>query len=166
MTKSNTNITRFTENDVIVPVSTEGSDEELLSAVILRDAVSNGASSSKSLIESSSNTNNPEADKENSETVINQTVEKQVRSILSQAGNDSNKLVELLSKYVNKTEEKLEKDISKCPICMGPYVNPAVSVSCWHTCCSECWLRVLGSKKLCPKCNNIVAPSQLRKIYL
>jgi len=156
---------QFTENDVIVPVTTEGSDEELLSAVILRDAVSNGACSSKSEKESLT-TNKQESDKENSEINVNQNVEKQVRNILTQAGNDSNKLVGLLSKYINKTEEKLEKDISKCPICMGPYVNPAVSISCWHTCCSECWLRVLGSKKLCPKCNDIVAPSQLRKIYL
>lgn len=110
---------------------------------------------------SSTNTNGTEQS-----IVESYSVGKQVKSLIQKSDNDTGKLAELFTKHIHKVEEKLEKDILKCPICMGPYVNPVVSVSCWHTCCSECWMRVLGSKKLCPKCNNIVAPSQLRKIYL
>lgn len=110
---------------------------------------------------SSKNTNGTEQS-----IVESYSVGKQVKSLIQKSDNDTGKLAELFTKHIHKVEEKLEKDILKCPICMGPYVNPVVSVSCWHTCCSECWMRVLGSKKLCPKCNNIVAPSQLRKIYL
>ncbi|KAM7338990.1 hypothetical protein ACRRTK_002474 [Alexandromys fortis] len=32
--------------------------------------------------------------------------------------------------------------------------------------CEECWLRTLGAKKLCPQCNTITAPGDLRRIYL
>ncbi|XP_033109274.1 E3 ubiquitin-protein ligase RNF220-like [Anneissia japonica] len=46
------------------------------------------------------------------------------------------------------------------------YTTPLVSVQCWHVHCQECWLRTLGAKKLCPQCNMITAPAQLRKIYL
>lgn len=79
---------------------------------------------------------------------------------------DPSKLIESLKSKITKLEDRLYSEIYKCPICMGPYVEPVISINCWHTCCSECWLRVLGAKKMCPKCNEIVTPSQLRKIYL
>ncbi|GAB6022418.1 hypothetical protein CHUAL_006535 [Chamberlinius hualienensis] len=55
---------------------------------------------------------------------------------------------------------------NKCRICMESFDGPVVSVSCWHVHCEECWLRTLGAKKLCPQCNMITSPSDLRKIYL
>ncbi|KAF8774290.1 E3 ubiquitin-protein ligase RNF220 like protein [Argiope bruennichi] len=54
----------------------------------------------------------------------------------------------------------------KCLICMEPYTKPVVSTTCWHVHCEECWLMTLGVKKLCPQCNMIVFPTDLRKIYL
>lgn len=57
-------------------------------------------------------------------------------------------------------------DKMKCLICMEPYTNPLASISCWHVHCEECWLRTLGAKKLCPQCNMITSPSDLRRIYL
>lgn len=67
--------------------------------------------------------------------------------------------------------EELEKAASKqdsirCLICMDAYRNATVSVQCWHVHCEECWLRTLGAKKLCPQCNMITSPNQLRRIYL
>lgn len=53
-----------------------------------------------------------------------------------------------------------------CRICLDVYVDPTVSTGCWHTCCSECWLRCLGSTKLCPICKRITGVSELRRIYL
>jgi len=53
-----------------------------------------------------------------------------------------------------------------CRICLDPYTEPTVSTGCWHTCCRECWLRCLGSTKLCPICKRITAATDLRKIYL
>ncbi|XP_076319440.1 E3 ubiquitin-protein ligase RNF220-like isoform X2 [Tachypleus tridentatus] len=54
----------------------------------------------------------------------------------------------------------------KCLICMESYTHPVVSVCCWHVHCEECWLRTLGAKKLCPQCNIITSPNDLRRIYL
>jgi hypothetical protein len=43
---------------------------------------------------------------------------------------------------------------------------PLASINCWHVHCEECWLKTLSVKKLCPQCNVITSPSDLRKIYL
>ncbi|PFH51317.1 hypothetical protein AMATHDRAFT_75041 [Amanita thiersii Skay4041] len=53
-----------------------------------------------------------------------------------------------------------------CRICLDPYTEPTVSTGCWHTCCQECWLRCLGSTKLCPICKRITNATDLRRIYL
>ncbi|XP_069693699.1 E3 ubiquitin-protein ligase Rnf220-like [Periplaneta americana] len=54
----------------------------------------------------------------------------------------------------------------KCLICMERYKKPVISVCCWHVHCEECWLHTLGAKKLCPQCNMITSPSDLRRIYM
>ncbi|XP_004537059.1 E3 ubiquitin-protein ligase Rnf220 [Ceratitis capitata] len=54
----------------------------------------------------------------------------------------------------------------KCLICLDDYRNPAISVACWHVHCEECWLRSLGARKLCPQCNLITTPKDLRRIYM
>ncbi|PPQ78209.1 hypothetical protein CVT25_015528, partial [Psilocybe cyanescens] len=53
-----------------------------------------------------------------------------------------------------------------CRICIDPYTEPTVSTGCWHTCCKECWLKCLGSTKLCPICKRITGATDLRRIYL
>ncbi|KZT24578.1 hypothetical protein NEOLEDRAFT_1163276 [Neolentinus lepideus HHB14362 ss-1] len=53
-----------------------------------------------------------------------------------------------------------------CRICLDPYTEPTISTGCWHTCCRECWLRCLGSTKLCPMCKRITAATELRRVYL
>ncbi|CAG0879035.1 unnamed protein product [Darwinula stevensoni] len=58
------------------------------------------------------------------------------------------------------------QQLDKCFICKNPYLKPLVSISCWHVHCETCWLRSLGSEKLCPQCKNITRPTELRRIYL
>ncbi|KAF7981680.1 hypothetical protein HWV62_32232 [Athelia sp. TMB] len=53
-----------------------------------------------------------------------------------------------------------------CRICLDPYTEPTASTGCWHTCCRECWLRCLGSTKLCPICKRITAAADLRRVFL
>ncbi|CAG0881984.1 unnamed protein product [Cyprideis torosa] len=53
-----------------------------------------------------------------------------------------------------------------CHLCRGPFQTPLVSISCWHVNCEKCWLRTLGIKKLCPQCNIVTQPGDLRKIFL
>lgn len=62
--------------------------------------------------------------------------------------------------------EKQAQSKFKCLICIDDYKNPAISVSCWHVHCEQCWLQTLGARKLCPQCNSITTPKDLRRIYL
>uniref|UniRef100_UPI00358F1E24 E3 ubiquitin-protein ligase Rnf220-like isoform X1 n=1 Tax=Myxine glutinosa TaxID=7769 RepID=UPI00358F1E24 len=100
-------------------------------------------------------------------------------------GSEQNKGDESESDRVRRSEEagmvtiaalkvrilELEKDLKrehkyKCLICMDCYSLPLTSIQCWHVHCEECWMRTLGAKKLCPQCNTITSPSDLRRIYL
>uniref|UniRef100_A0A673UAS6 Ring finger protein 220 n=1 Tax=Suricata suricatta TaxID=37032 RepID=A0A673UAS6_SURSU len=98
---------------------------------------------------------------------------------------------EALKARVRELERQLSRgDRYKCLICMDSYSMPLTSIQCWHVHCEECWLRtlvyslppwvrcllcppprpavshILGAKKLCPQCNTITAPGDLRRIYL
>ncbi|KAJ7044634.1 hypothetical protein C8F04DRAFT_1249902 [Mycena alexandri] len=64
------------------------------------------------------------------------------------------------------TQESRSAATSLCRICIESYTDPTVSTGCWHTCCKECWLRCLGSTKLCPICKRITAATDLRRVYL
>nr|CAI5868014.1 unnamed protein product [Callosobruchus analis] len=54
----------------------------------------------------------------------------------------------------------------KCLICLEHYKKPVISTVCWHVHCEECWLHTLGSKKVCPQCSMITAPTDLRRIFM
>jgi len=74
---------------------------------------------------------------------------------------DKKDIIEELSEENNQLRQK-----SMCNICMDSYRTPLVSTVCWHVSCEECWMRALGTKKLCPQCKVIIQPKHLRKIYL
>jgi hypothetical protein len=63
-------------------------------------------------------------------------------------------------------QERLLKNTPKCMICLESYTSPLTSILCWHVYCEACWLKTLGTKKVCPQCIIITAPSDLRRIYL
>ncbi|KZT05653.1 uncharacterized protein LAESUDRAFT_726940 [Laetiporus sulphureus 93-53] len=81
---------------------------------------------------------------------------------------DRTALIEALERKVNlMVSTRVSTSTSLiCRICLDPYTEPTVSTGCWHTCCRECWLRCLGSTKLCPICKRITAAVDLRGIYL
>ncbi|ORY96882.1 hypothetical protein BCR43DRAFT_492436 [Syncephalastrum racemosum] len=62
--------------------------------------------------------------------------------------------------------ETASKTIPRCLICLEPYTTPLTSIVCWHVHCERCWLQTLGTKKLCPQCQKITTPADLRRIYL
>ena len=74
---------------------------------------------------------------------------------------DLNQVIQSLKEENAKLREK-----SMCNICMDSYNTPLVSTQCWHVSCEECWMRALGTKKLCPQCKIIIQPKDLRRIYL
>ncbi|TFK01400.1 mitochondrial peptide methionine sulfoxide reductase [Platysternon megacephalum] len=80
---------------------------------------------------------------------------------------DSTLTVELLKAQIQELRRRLlRKDSYKCHICLDSYSVPLTSIQCWHIHCEQCWLRTLGSKKLCPQCNAITSPADLRRVYL
>ncbi|KAG8184745.1 hypothetical protein JTE90_019344 [Oedothorax gibbosus] len=82
----------------------------------------------------------------------------------SETAEEGDQTVTSLKEKIRELED--ENRNVKCLICMEPYTKPVVSTTCWHVHCEECWLMTMGVKKLCPQCNMIVFPSDLRKIYL
>ncbi|KAH9943227.1 uncharacterized protein BXZ73DRAFT_97278 [Epithele typhae] len=87
---------------------------------------------------------------------------------LARRSEDSAALVRALESKVRLLESaKVSSSTSLlCRICLDPYNDPTVSTGCWHTCCRECWLRCLGSTKLCPICKRITGATDLRRVYL
>ncbi|EMP37264.1 hypothetical protein UY3_05578 [Chelonia mydas] len=79
---------------------------------------------------------------------------------------DSTLTVELLKAQIQGLRRRLlRKDSYKCHICLDSYSVPLTSIQCWHIHCEQCWLRTLGSKKLCPQCNAITSPADLRRVF-
>lgn len=79
--------------------------------------------------------------------------------------NNQQQIIESLKEKIREFEGQ-KNNKCKCLICMDAYVDPVVSICCWHVHCEECWLRTLGARKLCPQCNMITSPSDLRRIYM
>lgn len=76
-------------------------------------------------------------------------------------------ILEVLKKRISELENReQDKEVYKCLICMERYKTPVISVCCWHVHCEQCWLQTLGAKKLCPQCNMITSPADLRRIYM
>lgn len=79
---------------------------------------------------------------------------------------DKNQIIEALKLRLREYEQQHTNNKSKCLICMDEFRIPVVSICCWHVHCEECWLRTLGTRKLCPQCNMITSPTDLRRIYM
>eukprot|EP00842_Homolaphlyctis_polyrhiza_P006806 jgi/Hompol1/714/HPOL_002414-RA len=75
-------------------------------------------------------------------------------------------VIDSLKSRIRELEAALPSSSQKCLICMEAYKDPLASTICWHVHCQECWLRTLGAKRLCPQCQKITAPNDLRRIYL
>ncbi|XP_076762384.1 E3 ubiquitin-protein ligase RNF220 isoform X1 [Xylocopa sonorina] len=75
-------------------------------------------------------------------------------------------VIEALRGRIRELEAEMRGQPFRCLICMEQYKKPVTSVCCWHVHCEQCWLHTLGAKKLCPQCNMITSPSDLRRIYM
>jgi hypothetical protein len=71
----------------------------------------------------------------------------------------------LLLRLNDIIQEQLISNAGKCLICMDSYKKPTTSIVCWHVYCETCWLQSLGAKKVCPQCQTITQPADLRRIY-
>jgi hypothetical protein len=74
-------------------------------------------------------------------------------------------IIESLKNRVRELEQSMSNR-GHCMICLSWYDSPVVSINCWHVHCEKCWMSTLAAKKLCPQCNLITTPAELRRIYL
>lgn len=156
--------TQYGEGDVIPLVNedTEGNVSEADVTSYVRRLISSSDGpkpnhSSESTEQEPASTSNVEAPPASEEPSTS-------RSTRSTSQNQQQIIESLKAKL--RLYEKQAQGKYKCLICIDDYKNPAISVSCWHVHCEQCWLQTLGARKLCPQCNSITTPKDLRRIYL
>lgn len=150
---------QYSEKDVIPPA--QSSEEEYLRSLIAGDSPSKAAGAASSSSDRNQATGSQaEANDSDGSSDSNRDL---VASPLSMHGQILESLKARLKEYEDQTSQR---DLTKCHICMDFYKDPCVSICCWHVHCEECWMRSLGSRKLCPKCNMITSATDLRRIYL
>ncbi|KAF2879630.1 hypothetical protein ILUMI_26543 [Ignelater luminosus] len=76
-----------------------------------------------------------------------------------------NRIRQLEAEGSGETATSTEPEDYKCLICLEHYKKPVISTVCWHVHCEECWLHTLGSKKVCPQCNQF-HPDSLLKLMI
>ncbi|ORX76265.1 hypothetical protein BCR32DRAFT_296349 [Anaeromyces robustus] len=118
----------------------------------------------KNLIKNSQKNN--DSQKENKEKEQKQEDHyKKPQVFIEERKDDKSLIIDALREKIREME-KQQKDVNKCLICLEPFVNPVTSINCWHVFCEKCWLQTLGAKRLCPQCQIITGPGDLRRIYL
>lgn len=136
------------------PNNSTGSRDEAMDTTIVLDQeiYTNGENSG----ESSSSTKSLKK--------INRTGD--TSSLAGLSEDNKNQIIEALKTKLREYEQQRSNNKCKCLICMDECRIPVVSICCWHVYCEECWLRTLGHRKLCPQCNMITSPTDLRRIYM
>ncbi|XP_041446371.1 E3 ubiquitin-protein ligase RNF220 isoform X5 [Xenopus laevis] len=159
---------QYTEADIIPCTGEEPGEAKEREA--LRGAVLNGGTPSTRITTEFSkwasdempSTSNGESSKQ--ETMQKTCKNSEIEKITEESAVTT---FEALKARIRELERQLSRgDRYKCLICMDSYTMPLTSIQCWHVHCEECWLRTLGAKKLCPQCNTITSPGDLRRVYL
>ncbi|KAJ2888924.1 hypothetical protein IWW38_004861 [Coemansia aciculifera] len=83
----------------------------------------------------------------------------------SGGGGGSQLIIDALKERIRE-QDRLLQSVQKCLICLEHYEKPCTSINCWHVYCEKCWLHTLATKKLCPQCQQITQPTDLRRVYL
>ncbi|KAF9189352.1 hypothetical protein BGZ51_009666 [Haplosporangium sp. Z 767] len=176
---------QFTERDVVVDDEDLGADElrEIVlgsSSTVQRTPTSsssptisrNKVSQSHFGVEIKEDVSNVVDDEEDEEIDLEgvneeEEEEHRVNALISAAfaSGDTRLVIDALRAKI-KQLERANKNVPSCLICLEPYTVPLTSIVCWHVHCEGCWMKTLGSKKLCPQCQKITLPKDLRRIYL
>lgn len=161
---------QYTVRDIIMPLTV---DDDQKTSSYLRDLV-NGNDSSTTFNQQQTNNNT------NSNSNVSQTQEQEESDMNSFPGTTTTATIISTNNYDMSSQqhiieslkskiieyEKYLKNKPKCLICMDDFKTPVCSICCWHVHCEECWLKTLGSRKVCPQCNMITSPNDLRRIFM
>ena len=66
---------------------------------------------------------------------------------------------------MDSQEDNANTGIS-CPTCPGKMSTPVLNVSCWHLKCEKCWLKAVGTKKVCSICSGPASVKELRRVHV
>ncbi|KAJ2829526.1 hypothetical protein IWW50_000795, partial [Coemansia erecta] len=80
-------------------------------------------------------------------------------------GGASQLVIDALKARIREQDRELQR-VPKCSVCQSGFEQPCASINCWHVFCEQCWMQSLGLKKLCPQCQQITQPYDLRRIYM
>lgn len=146
---------QYTERDILVNM-----DDDTEDASALREMVSGGTMRTPT-----SEGNERQGFEETvSDIGWSKNLNTNMRANLS-GGGHSKLVIDSLKSRIHQLENA-SKSVPRCLICLESYKTPLTSIICWHVHCEQCWLQTLGSKKLCPQCQKITTPADLRRIYL
>ncbi|KAI7892063.1 uncharacterized protein EV154DRAFT_203113 [Mucor mucedo] len=146
---------QYTERDIVVNM-----DDDTEDASALREMVSGGTMRTP--------TSETEGERQGFEETVsvsgwNHHLKKEAHH--STGEGHSKLIIDSLKSRIHQLENA-SRSTPRCLICLESYKTPLTSIVCWHVHCEQCWLQTLGSKKLCPQCQKITTPSDLRRIYL
>lgn len=148
--------TQFSEKDIIQPANTAA--DKYLRSLVAGEA----ASSSRSVVTLPPTGKSPNENEDDSDASSSEG-----GGSCGESNGMQDQIVESLKARLKEYEQQSSASArNKCQICIEEYKSPCVSISCWHVLCEDCWLRSLGSCKLCPKCKMITSAADLRRIYL
>ncbi|CAO0802995.1 unnamed protein product [Mucor circinelloides] len=149
--------TQYTERDIVVNM-----DENNENDSALREMVSGGSVRTPT---SESDQQRQEFEATVSVSGWDQHLKKESHyTNKSPSKNQSSLVIDSLKARIHELESASKS--SNCLICLENYKTPLTSIVCWHVHCEQCWLHTLGTKKLCPQCQKITTPADLRRIYL
>ncbi|EDV93028.1 E3 ubiquitin-protein ligase RNF220 [Drosophila grimshawi] len=164
--------TQYGEADVI-PLASDDAEEGAIAEADVTSYVRRLISSNETTPKpSGSSGSSSTANHSSEQTTTEQLDETDAVSLEPSTSKQASKLAQTQQQIIESLKARLrlyEKQAQsklKCLICIDDYKNPAISVSCWHVHCEQCWLQTLGARKLCPQCNSITTPKDLRRIYL
>eukprot|EP00090_Calanus_glacialis_P015962 TRINITY_DN25072_c0_g1_i1.p1 TRINITY_DN25072_c0_g1~~TRINITY_DN25072_c0_g1_i1.p1 ORF type:complete len:311 (-),score=48.29 TRINITY_DN25072_c0_g1_i1:90-1022(-) len=66
---------------------------------------------------------------------------------------------------MDNSEDNANSGIS-CPTCPEKMSTPVLNVSCWHLKCEKCWLKAVGTKKVCTICSGPASVKELRRVHV
>ncbi|CAO3649947.1 unnamed protein product [Mucor hiemalis] len=148
---------QYTERDILVNMDDDTEDasalREMVSGGAMRTSTSEGSSSERQGFEETV-----------SDVGWSKNLNTNMRANLG-GGGHSKLVIDSLKSRIHQLENA-SKSVPRCLICLESYKTPLTSIICWHVHCEQCWLQTLGSKKLCPQCQKITTPADLRRIYL
>ncbi|KAH8388379.1 hypothetical protein KR093_005153 [Drosophila rubida] len=167
--------TQYGEADVI-PLANEDGDESGVSQADVTSYVRRLISSNETPKSSNANHSSSETNEQTTDEIDVSATASNMEPSTSQGASSTSRvsksqtlsqqqIIESLKARLRLYEKQAQSKF-KCLICIDDYKNPAISVSCWHVHCEQCWLQTLGARKLCPQCNSITTPKDLRRIYL